>query len=67
MGSGFTLLGEVDVEARQGGVVRCNDWRLDLFSDGRAYPMADRCLHFSGLWRLSYGTPFAGPPAMERC
>jgi RimJ/RimL family protein N-acetyltransferase len=32
---GFTLLGEVDFPARQGGFVRCNDWRLDLFADGR--------------------------------
>jgi RimJ/RimL family protein N-acetyltransferase len=33
---GFTLLGEIDFPARQGGFVRCNDWRLDLFADGRA-------------------------------
>lgn len=33
---GFTLLGEVDFDARRGGVVRCNDWRLDLFGNGRA-------------------------------
>ena len=26
----FTLLGEVDLEGRWGGVARCNDWRLDL-------------------------------------
>jgi RimJ/RimL family protein N-acetyltransferase len=28
---GFTFLGEIDFPARQGGFVRCNDWRLDLF------------------------------------
>jgi RimJ/RimL family protein N-acetyltransferase len=28
---GFTLLGEIDFAARQGGFVRCNDWRFDLF------------------------------------
>jgi RimJ/RimL family protein N-acetyltransferase len=32
---GFTLLGEVDFEARGGGFVRCNDWRLDLFAERR--------------------------------
>ena len=33
---GFTSLGDIDFPARrQGGFVRCNDWRLDLFaSDG---------------------------------
>ena len=30
---GFTLLGEIDFPARRGGVVRCNDWRLDLQAD----------------------------------
>jgi RimJ/RimL family protein N-acetyltransferase len=29
---GFTLLGEIDFPARRGGVVRCNDWRFDLFA-----------------------------------
>jgi RimJ/RimL family protein N-acetyltransferase len=33
---GFTLLAEIDLEGRQGGFVRCNDWRLDLFAAGRA-------------------------------
>jgi RimJ/RimL family protein N-acetyltransferase len=33
---GFSLLGEIDFPARQGGFVRCNDWRFDLFADGRA-------------------------------
>jgi RimJ/RimL family protein N-acetyltransferase len=34
---GFTLLGEIDFPARQGGFVRCNDWRLDLLeSSGKA-------------------------------
>lgn len=28
---GFVLLGETDFPARGGGVVRCNDWRFDLF------------------------------------
>jgi RimJ/RimL family protein N-acetyltransferase len=28
---GFELLGEIDFPARRGGVVRCNDWRIDLF------------------------------------
>jgi RimJ/RimL family protein N-acetyltransferase len=28
---GFELLGEIDFPARRGGVVRCNDWRFDLF------------------------------------
>ena len=27
---GFTLLEEIDFPARQGGFVRCNDWRFDL-------------------------------------
>jgi RimJ/RimL family protein N-acetyltransferase len=31
---GFELLGEVDFPARRAGVVRCNDWRFDLFADG---------------------------------
>jgi len=29
---GFTLLGEIDFPARQGGFVRCNDWRFGLFA-----------------------------------
>jgi RimJ/RimL family protein N-acetyltransferase len=29
---GFTLIGEIDFPARQGGFVRCNDWRFDLFA-----------------------------------
>jgi hypothetical protein len=29
---GFNLLGEIDFPARQGGSVRCNDWRFDLFA-----------------------------------
>jgi RimJ/RimL family protein N-acetyltransferase len=33
---GFTLLGEIDFPARQGGFVRCNDWRFDLFAGGWA-------------------------------
>jgi RimJ/RimL family protein N-acetyltransferase len=33
---GFSLLGEIDFPARQGGFVRCNDWRFDLFAGGRA-------------------------------
>jgi RimJ/RimL family protein N-acetyltransferase len=33
---GFTILGEIDFDARRAGFVRCNDWRLDLFADGRA-------------------------------
>jgi RimJ/RimL family protein N-acetyltransferase len=33
---GFTLLGEIDFEARGGGTARCNDWRLDLLADVRA-------------------------------
>ena len=31
---GFELLGEVDFPARRAGVVRCNDWRFDLFASG---------------------------------
>jgi len=27
---GFTLLEEIDFPARQGGFMRCNDWRFDL-------------------------------------
>jgi len=30
---GFELLGEIDFPARDGGLVRCNDWRFDLFGD----------------------------------
>jgi RimJ/RimL family protein N-acetyltransferase len=33
---GFTLVGEVDFPGRRGGFVRCNDWRLDLFAEGRS-------------------------------
>jgi RimJ/RimL family protein N-acetyltransferase len=29
---GFTLLGPCEVEYPKGSVMRCNDWRLDLFS-----------------------------------
>lgn len=29
---GFTLLGEIDFPARQGGSVRCNNWRFDLLA-----------------------------------
>lgn len=29
---GFELLGEIDFPARRGGIVRCNDWRFDLFA-----------------------------------
>jgi RimJ/RimL family protein N-acetyltransferase len=29
---GFTLLGETDFPARQGGFIRCHDWRFDLSS-----------------------------------
>ena len=32
---GFELLGEIDFPARQGGSVRCNDWRIDLLAEGR--------------------------------
>ena len=31
---GFELLGEIDFPARQGGFIRCNDWRFDLFASG---------------------------------
>lgn len=31
---GFTLLGEHDFEFPPGSTMRCNDWRLDLFSEG---------------------------------
>jgi RimJ/RimL family protein N-acetyltransferase len=31
---GFELIGETDFDARRAGVVRCNDWRFDLFPDG---------------------------------
>lgn len=31
---GFTLLGEADFEARYGGVLRVNDWRLELDERG---------------------------------
>jgi RimJ/RimL family protein N-acetyltransferase len=30
--TGFTLQGEVDFEFPPGHIMRCNDWRLDLFS-----------------------------------
>jgi RimJ/RimL family protein N-acetyltransferase len=30
---GFELIGETDFDARRAGVVRCNDWRFDLFAD----------------------------------
>ncbi len=30
--AGFTLLGEVDLEYPPGTVMRCNDWRVDLFA-----------------------------------
>jgi len=30
---GFELLGEIDFPARDGGLVRCHDWRFDLFGD----------------------------------
>jgi RimJ/RimL family protein N-acetyltransferase len=33
--AGFTLLAEVDFEYPSGHVMRCNDWRFDLFADGR--------------------------------
>jgi RimJ/RimL family protein N-acetyltransferase len=29
---GFAFLGEIDFPARQGGFMRCNDWRFDLFA-----------------------------------
>jgi len=32
---GFTLLGESDFEYPPGNVLRCNDWRLDLFAGER--------------------------------
>ncbi len=31
---GFELRGETDFPARRAGVVRCNDWRFDLFATG---------------------------------
>jgi RimJ/RimL family protein N-acetyltransferase len=31
---GFTLLGEYDFEYPPGRLMRCNDWRLDLFAGG---------------------------------
>jgi RimJ/RimL family protein N-acetyltransferase len=33
---GFTLDDEIDFPARRGGFVRCNNWRFDLFADGRS-------------------------------
>ena len=30
--AGFTLLGEVDLDYPPGNMMRCNDWRLDLFA-----------------------------------
>ncbi len=30
---GFTLVGETDFDARRAGVVRCNDWALDLVAE----------------------------------
>ena len=30
---GFTLLGGIVFPARQGGFLRCNDWRFDLFAN----------------------------------
>ena len=39
---GFTLLGEIDFPARRGRFVRCNDWRLDLFADGRTQVLRAR-------------------------
>ena len=35
---GFELLGEVDFPARRGGVVRCNDWRFELFKEQSRTP-----------------------------
>jgi RimJ/RimL family protein N-acetyltransferase len=32
---GFTLLGAYDFEYPKGHLLRCNDWRLDLFSSSR--------------------------------
>jgi RimJ/RimL family protein N-acetyltransferase len=29
---GFSLMDEVDFPARRGGTIRCNNWRLDLFT-----------------------------------
>ena len=31
---GFTLLEECEFEYPKGSLMRCNDWRLDLFADG---------------------------------
>jgi RimJ/RimL family protein N-acetyltransferase len=31
--AGFTLLGASDFEYPKGSLMRCNDWRLDLFAD----------------------------------
>jgi len=32
---GFTLAGPSDFEFPKGSIMRCNDWRLDLFAGGR--------------------------------
>ena len=32
---GFTLMGEVNFEYPPGNMMRCNDWRLDLFAGDR--------------------------------
>lgn len=36
---GFTLQGEVDFEFPPGHVMRCNDWRLDLFGNAPEAPI----------------------------
>ena len=35
---GFELIGDTDFDARRAGVVRCNDWRFDLFPDDKGFP-----------------------------
>ncbi|HEU0297419.1 MAG TPA: GNAT family N-acetyltransferase [Anaerolineales bacterium] len=37
--AGFTLQGEADFEYPPGNIMRCNDWRLDLFKDASAAPI----------------------------
>ena len=60
---GFTLIGEIDFPARQGGTVRCNDWRFDLFaSSGRAHDEGDR----PGSVRLGRRPPAPGDREVDR-
>ena len=39
---GFEPIGETDFDARRAGVVRCNDWRFDLFPDVEGDPSRHR-------------------------